>query len=181
MSEWLQDLRYGARMVVKRPGTAAIAIIALALGIGLTTTMFSIVEGVILRGLPYEESDRLVAILRGRTNNPSSRQSVPLHDFVDWRARQQSFSSLGVARQQSFNFVTQGEAERLAGALATHDLFTAFGVSALRGRLFTANDDKPGAERTVVIRESLWQRAFGGRDSFPAWGGGFIGGRLEAA
>src|SRR5262245_33620988 len=95
MSEWLQDLRYGARMIGKRPGTSAIAIIALALGIGLTTTMFSIVEGVILRGLPFPESDRLIAVIRTRVQDTgANRGSVPLDDFIDWRTRQTTLESL---------------------------------------------------------------------------------------
>ena len=94
MREWLQDLRYGARMIIKRPGTSAIAIVALALGIGLTTTMFSIVQGVILRGLPFPESERIIIVSRATVQNPDRRDSPPPHDFADWRAQQKSFESL---------------------------------------------------------------------------------------
>ena len=99
MREWLADVRYGARMIVKRPGTSAIAIVALALGIGLTTVMFSIVEGVILRGMPFPESDRLLRVARATTQNPGQRGSVPLHDFLDWRERQTSLEELAGAHR----------------------------------------------------------------------------------
>ena len=94
MAEWLRDLHYGARMVLKRPGTSALAVFALALGIGLTTTMFSIIQGVILRGLPFEASDRIVAVTRATTQEPGQRDSLTLHDFVDFRDRQTSLEAL---------------------------------------------------------------------------------------
>src|SRR5262245_61741927 len=101
MREWLKDVRYGARMILKRPGTSAIAIVALALGIGLTTVMFSIVQGVILRGLPFEDSDRITIISRTTVQRPNGREAVPTHDFLDWRAQQKSFESLaGYYNQQ---------------------------------------------------------------------------------
>jgi putative ABC transport system permease protein len=155
--------RYALRQLTKSPGFAAVAILALALGIGANTAIFSVVHGVLLQPLPFPEQERLVFLGEWSERVPTMSVSYP--NFVDWRARQQSFSAIGVGRNQSFNHVTKGEAERVAGAQATHDVFAAFGVSALRGRLFTAEDDRPGAARTVLIRESLWHRAFGGRDS----------------
>ena len=159
----MSPFRYAFRQLTKSPAFTAVAVLALALGIGANTAIFSVVNGVLLRPLPFPEQERLVFLGEWSERVPTMSISHP--NFVDWRARQQSFSALGVARGQSFNHVTKGEAERVAGAQATHDLFTAFGVSALRGRLFTAEDDQPGASRTVLIRESLWHRAFGGRDS----------------
>jgi hypothetical protein len=94
LREWFDDLRYGTRMVAKRPGTSAIAVIALALGIGLTTTMFSIVEGVLLRGLPFDRAERLLALDRGSVQEPERRRPVPLHDLADWRHEQRSFEAL---------------------------------------------------------------------------------------
>jgi predicted permease len=159
----IPDLRLALRQLTKSPAFTAIAILALALGIGANTAIFSVVHGVLLQPLPFPEQERLVFLGEWSERVPGMSVSYP--NFLDWRARQNSFSAIGVARGQSFNHVRTGEAERVAGAQATHDLFAALGVSALRGRLFTADDDKPGARRTVLIRESLWHRAFGGRDS----------------
>jgi hypothetical protein len=94
MNGLLGDIRYGARMLVKRPGLSALGIVALALGIGLTTTMFSIVYAAVLKGLPYERSDRLVAIFRNRPAQGIRVSAVGIHDFTDWRARQKSFDGL---------------------------------------------------------------------------------------
>jgi putative ABC transport system permease protein len=154
---------YAFRQLTKSPGFTIVAVLALALGIGANTAIFSVVHGVLLQPLPYPQQERLLFL--GEWSEQVPQMSVSYPNFADWRARQQSFSAIGVMRSQSFNHVIKGEAERLAGAQTTHDLFTALGVSPIRGRLFNADDDKPGAERTVVIRESLWHRAFGGRDS----------------
>src|SRR5688572_23843964 len=159
----MHNLRYAFRQLTKSPGFTTIAVLALALGIGANTAIFSVVHGVLLQPLPFPQQERLLFL--GEWSEQVPAMSVSYPNFVDWRARQRSFSAIGVGRSQSFNYVTKGEAERLAGGQTTHDLFTALGVSTLRGRLFTADDDRPGAARTVLIRESLWQRAFGGRDS----------------
>ena len=94
MTEWLQDVRYIVRTIARRPGTSAIAIVALALGIGLTTTMFSIVQGVILRGLPFEASDRIMFVSRATVKEPARDDPWFLHDFMDLRARQASLDSV---------------------------------------------------------------------------------------
>src|SRR5262245_20512670 len=120
MREWLQDFRYGVRMIVKRPGTSAIAIIALALGIGLTTTMFSIVEGVILRGLPFPESERIMLLRRATVKDPARRDNVTLHDFADWRTQQKSFDSLAGYYGQTVTMAGDtGYPERLRGLRMT--------------------------------------------------------------
>jgi predicted permease len=164
MSEWLQDLRYGIRMVAKRPGTSAIAIVALALGIGLTTTMFSIVNGVLLRGLPFDESDRLLVLRRASVKEPARREAPPLHDFVDWRARQTTLEPLaGYNRQQ---FVVAGETdfpERLRGIRCTTNLMQVLRVAPMLGRDFTEADGLPGAPAVALISHRQWQSRFGGR------------------
>src|SRR5687768_4154248 len=150
--------RYALRQLAKAPGFTAVAVLALALGIGANTAIFSVVHGVLLQPLPFPQQERLLFL--GEWSERVPNMSVSYPNFVDWRARQQSFSAMGIARSQSFNYVKNGEAERLAGSQATHDLFTTLGVSAIRGRTFTADDDKPGAPRTLLIREGLWHRAF---------------------
>ena len=159
----LQDIRFGLRMLRKNPGFTSVAVLMLALGIGANTAIFSIVYGVLLRPLPYPEQDRLVTLSEGSKQVPGMSISYP--NFLDWRARQTCFTAIGVSRGQTFNYLGTTGAERVRGMVASHDLYAALGVPALRGRLFRAEDDQAGAERTVLLGESYWQRSFGGRDS----------------
>jgi predicted permease len=164
MQEWLQDLRYGVRMVVKRPGTSAIAIVALALGIGLTTTMFSIVEGVILRGLPFEESDRILRLSRATVQQPDRSDQLPVHDFVDWRDRQTSLESL--AGYFGAAAVVAGDTalpERLRGVRVTPNLMQVLRVAPVAGRDLSEADAAPGAPAVALISYRQWQSRFGGR------------------
>jgi putative ABC transport system permease protein len=164
---WLEDLArdvcFGARMLRKNPGFTAVAVLTLALGIGANTAIFSVFYGVLLRPLPYPEQQRLVFIHDWSKEMPFD--TVSYLNFVTWREQQQSFTAIGVARPWQFSYVGPNETERLNGAVASYDVFAAIGLAPVRGRLFTAEDDKPGAERTVVLRASLWKRLFGGRDS----------------
>src|SRR5690606_29330338 len=123
MREWLVDLRYGVRMIAKRPGTSAIAVVALALGIGLTTLMFSIVQGVILRGLPFEASDRIMYVARAPLREPARRDALPLHDFADLRSRQTSLEALA-AYYRAMAVIADDTAlpERLRGTRVTPNL-----------------------------------------------------------
>jgi predicted permease len=159
----LKDVRFGLRTLRKSPGFTAVAVLTLALGIGANTAIFSVFYGVLLRPLPYPEQERLVFIQEGSKEGNSGSVSYP--NSVVWREQQRSFTAIGVARPWQFSYTGPNETERLNGAVASHDLFTAIGVAPVRGRLFTAEDDKPGAERTVVLRASLWKRLFGGRES----------------
>jgi putative ABC transport system permease protein len=158
----LADFRFAVRQLLKTPGFTAVAVLALALGIGANTAIFSVVHGVLLRPLPYPEQDRLLFI--GEWSEQVPTMSVAYPNFQDWRARQQAFSSIGAFRFQGFNYVGEVESERVTGSMASHDLFAALAVPPLRGRLYGAEDDKPGVERTVVLSEKLWHRSFGGRD-----------------
>jgi putative ABC transport system permease protein len=158
-----QDLRFAVRSLRKSPGFAAAAVLTLALGTGATTAIFSLVQGLLLHPLPFPDQDSLLLLSESTRWNPSSSVAYP--NFIDWRARQHSFSSLGVFRPQDFN-VTSGEApERVNGAMVSHDLFTTLAVQPARGRLFTPAEDAPGAGRTALVRESLWRRRFAGSDT----------------
>jgi hypothetical protein len=156
---WLEhlarDLRQALRSLRRSPGFTAVAVTTLALGIGANTAIFTVVQGVLLRPLPYPEQDRLVTLMERTEQMPGLMVSYP--NFLDWRARQSSFAAIGVVRSQSFNYAGTSESERLIGAMASHDLFVALGVPALRGRLFDATDDRVGAARSVIVRESLWK------------------------
>jgi putative ABC transport system permease protein len=162
-SSHLHHFRSALRQLRKSPGFTAVAVVALALGIGVNTAIFSVVYAVLLKPLPFPEQERLMFIREWSEQVPGMSVSYP--NFVDWRERQQSFTAMGVVRDQWLNLTGSGSAERVAGALATHDLFEALQVQPLRGRLFSPADDRPGSERTALMRESLWRRSFGARES----------------
>ncbi len=154
------DLRFGARMLFKNPGFSFIAILTLALGIGANTAIFSVVNGVLLRPLPYEEADRLVFLTERNPHNDDMTLSYP--DFADWRAQNHVFESIGVYNSASFNLTGSGDPEQLRAGRASADLFSALRVRAALGRLYTNEEDKFGAPGVVVLSHGLWQRRFGG-------------------
>jgi putative ABC transport system permease protein len=160
MTNLRQDLRYGMRMLLKKPWVTLIAIVTLALGIGANTAIFSVVNAVLLRPLPFEESDRLVWL------NESSQQmrmiSISYPNFSDWRAQNQVFEKLGVFNSNSYNLTGSGEAERILAGQLSADLFAALRVNAALGRIYTNDEDKPGGPPVVVLSHGFWQRRFGG-------------------
>jgi putative ABC transport system permease protein len=160
MTTLFQDLRYGIRMLLKNPGFSIVAVLALTLGIGADSAIFSVVNAVLLRPLPYPESESLV-ILRER-NPQIEGMSVAYPNFIDWREQNSAFQNLGVYRRQNYNFTGSGEPERLVGSQVSADVFAALRASAERGRVFTNDEDKPGATPVVVLSYGLWQRRFGG-------------------
>ena len=163
LDDGIRDMRYALRSLRRSPGFTAVVITTLAFGIGANSAIFSVVYGVLLRPLAVPDSNRLVTL--GEWSEQVPGMSISYPNFLDWRQRQTSFTALGVSRRQSFNFATASGVERVIGTMASHDLVTALGVPALRGRLFTADDDRAGAERTVVLGEGFWNRSLGGRES----------------
>ncbi len=159
----MHDLRQAFRQLFKSPAFTLISIVALALGIGANTAIFSVVYGVLLRPLPYPEQEKLVFVSEWSEQVPNMAVSYP--NYVDFRTRQKSLSALGASRNQGYNLVGASEIERITGAQASADTFVALGVSPLRGRFYTSDEDKVGAERTVMLSERLWRRSFGARDS----------------
>jgi putative ABC transport system permease protein len=155
-----QDLRFGARMLLKQPGFTLIAVLTLALGIGANTAIFSVVNAVLLRPLPYEEADRLVFLTERNPWNEDMTLSYP--DFADWRAQNHVFEYIGVHNSGSYNLTGSGEPEQLRVGRASADLFSALRVRAALGRLFTDEEDKFGAPGVIVLSHGLWQRRFGG-------------------
>ncbi len=158
-----QDIRYGARMLLKNPGITIIVIIALALGIGANTAIFSVVNTVLLRPLPYHESDRLVFL--NEKSPVLDEMSISYPNFTDWRNHNQSFEKIGVYNRASYNLTGVGEAERIVTGQVSADLFSVLRVNALHGRVFTNEEDKPGGPPVVVLSYPLWQRRFGGQTS----------------
>ena len=159
MNIFLQDLRFAARMFRKSPGFAAIAILTLALGIGANTALFSVVNGVLLNPLAYPHSGQLVAVY-GKT--PGFEQaSINYPNFLDWQRATQTFSSLAIYRNQDYNFIGTGEAERLSGYMISADFFPTLGVTPILGRTFRPDDDHVGAAPVVVLGGGFWKRKFG--------------------
>ena len=156
-----QDVRYAFRMLLKNPGFTAIAVIALTLGIGANTAIFSVVNAVLLRPLPYPESDRLVMIFE---NNPSKGWdtfSVSPANFLDWRSQNKSFEDLAAFTGAAFNLAGSGDPERIAGSRVSSSLFSILRVNAEYGRVFTADEDQDGHGQVVVLGHGLWERRFG--------------------
>jgi putative ABC transport system permease protein len=154
-----QDLRYSFRMLWKSPGFTLIAIFALALGIGANTAIFSVVNAVLLRPLPYKEPDQL-AILWEKAATQDTSVSYP--NFQDWREQNQSFEQLAAFRRDSFNLVGSGEPERLAGRMASASFFSTLGANLYKGTDFPAAEDKPGGQKVVILGYNFWQRRFAG-------------------
>jgi putative ABC transport system permease protein len=155
-----QDLRYGARMLLRNPGFTLIAVITLGLGIGANTAIFSVVNAVLLRPLPYASPERLVAIGSTQTTDRSMFSTLSYPDFVDFRTQCQAFERLAAYRTRSFTMMGESGAIRLRGAVAGADLFPILGVNPLHGRTFTLAEDKPGGGRAVILSYSLWQNRF---------------------
>lgn len=160
MDAVLKDLRLASRMLRKTPGSTAIAVIALAMGVGLTALMFSILYGVIWRGLPFEESEELMFLENARVAEGDNSAPVFSHDFTDWRTLQRSFEELSAFTNRDFNVSGGDRPERYDGALITAAAFDILKVQPLLGRLFTEEDDRPGSAPVVVIGFNLWRDRF---------------------
>jgi putative ABC transport system permease protein len=156
----IQDLRYGIRMLLKRPGFTLIAVITLALGIGANTAIFSVVNALLLRPLPYPESELLVVL--AEKSKSGERLDAAYPNFVDWRARAQSFVGMAAAYTGSFSLTGVEKSARLEGYVTNWNFFYLLGIHPQLGRLFTEADDQYGAARTVLISHSVWAGRFGG-------------------
>src|SRR5215216_4340431 len=160
METLLQDIRYGARTLAKNRAFTAIAIIALALGIGANTAIFSVVNAVLLRSLPYKEPDRLIV---PATVKPGAydRGSVTYADVLDWQKEDDVFASVAAFLTQSVDLTDNSDPVRAQAALVSEDYFRVMGADALLGRTFTSEEQQPNGPRAVVLSYGLWQRRFG--------------------
>ncbi len=163
MDTLLRDIRYGLRSLLKRPGFTAIALIALALGIGANTAIFSLVNAVLLQPLPFAEPDRLVWMF-GNVRNGTNRASVAPLDFLDYRAQNNTFEEFAAAISipVSVNLTGTGEPERLTAAGVTGNYFNALGVKPALGRAFGLENEKTGNDQVAVLSYALWQKRFAG-------------------
>jgi predicted permease len=159
MEKLFQDLRYGWRMLAASPGFTAIAILTLALGIGANTALFSVVNGVLLNPLAYPHSDQLVAV--SGTTPGFDHASIAYPNFLDWQRQTQTFSSMALYRNQDYNFIGTGAAERLSGYMISADFFSTLGVTPVLGRSFRGEEDRAGGTPVVILGGGLWERKFG--------------------
>ncbi|MFZ0924227.1 MAG: ABC transporter permease, partial [Candidatus Acidiferrales bacterium] len=159
MNRLAQDIRYAVRMLAKAPGFTAVAVLTLALGIGANTAIFSVVNTVLLRPLPYPHADRLVFISEWSQQVPG--MSISMADFNDWRATQTVFSSMVAYQPENVTLTGQGVPERLQMRRVTAGLFPTLGVQPILGRPLTAADDKVGAAPVVLLSDGFWARKFG--------------------
>jgi putative ABC transport system permease protein len=153
-----QDVRYGVRMLRRTPGFTAAALLTLTIGIGANTAVFTIVDAVLLRPLPYADPDRLVTV--GDSGPDGSVSGVGLATAVDWRERSRSFEQLAMMRLWMPTLVSGGEAERLPAVRVSWDYFDVLGARPALGRGFTAADDRQDGWRVVLLSDRLWRRRF---------------------
>ncbi|MGH9871752.1 MAG: ABC transporter permease [Pyrinomonadaceae bacterium] len=162
MESLFKDIRYGIRNLLKHPTFAATALITLAIGIGANTTIFSFVNGILLRPLPYPQSERLVMINETALKQGVSSMSTSFPNFLDWRAQNRVFEDIASFSDGSnFSLTGIGEPERLRGADVSQGTFELLRVAPVLGRTFTAEEDKPKQDAVVILGYALWQRRFG--------------------
>ena len=163
MQFFWQDLRYGFRTLLRNPGFCAVAILALALGIGPNTAIFTMVNAVLLKPLPIPEPDRVVMIWGTLLKSGFDQMPVSAADYLDWKRQARSFDQMSAAfaiPEYGLNISGVGEPERVSAALASREFLPALGINPLVGRNFLPEEDRPGGPRAVLISNSLWQRRF---------------------
>src|SRR5687767_712391 len=162
MNQIINDLRYGVRMLVKYPTLSLVSIVTLGVGIGLSTTVFCVVNGGLFKGLPFPNGDRIVALVAANASQNQPRQPISVHDLAVWEARQTSFERMGAYGFAPVNLADEeGQPERFPGGQLTVGAFEALGVQPLLGRGFRAGDDAAGAAPVVLLSHDLWRDRFG--------------------
>src|SRR5262245_21602404 len=157
-----QDLRQGARSLFKQPTFTIVAVIALALGIGANTAIFSVVHAVLLRSLPYRDADRLVTVWENNRKRGNDQNVINMGNFFDWKEQNRVFEDMAAFFDTTANLKSGGEPEEIPAQIFTAGLFNILGVTPILGRTFTPDDGKPGQPRVVALSFGLWQRRFGG-------------------
>ncbi|MEA2600178.1 MAG: hypothetical protein QOF89_1170 [Acidobacteriota bacterium] len=162
LETFLQDVRYAVRMLATRPGFTAVAVLTLALGVGANTAIFSVVEAVLLRALPYRHADRAVVVWENYRTRNQPRNVVNPANFLDWQSQAKSFDQMAAFADRRYNLTGAGEPEEVPSQLATPNLFKLLGAEAALGRTFTPEDAQPGHKDVAILSHGLWQRRFGG-------------------
>jgi putative ABC transport system permease protein len=157
------DLRYGARALFKHPGYAALAIVTLGLGIGANTAIFSVINGVLLKPLPYEHGDRLVIVQQSRPLSGQPQVGVAIAEYFDYRERGKDvFDGLVEYHQMNFDLINRGEPDRVNTGVVSHNFFDLLGIKPILGRTFVASDDVRDAEAVLILSHTYWRTKFGG-------------------
>ena len=154
------DVRYALRTFARNPGFTAVVLLTLALGIGATTAIFSVLDGVMLRPLPYPDIDRILSLSERTTDGRNMSVSWP--NFQDWRDQNQVFEHLGIYRPTTVNLTGGDRPDRLNASIASSAMFGAMGLSPIAGRVFSATEDTPAADRVAIVSERLWRNRFSG-------------------
>jgi predicted permease len=160
----IRDLRYGIRMLLKNPGFTLIAVFTLALGIGANTAIFSVVNAVLIKALPFQEPDRIVMLW---TDNPALNLGIgelppaPV-DLIEWRRQAESFEQIAAFKSSLADLSEQGDPERVGGVQITANFFSLLGIPPQLGRVFSVDEEQPGRDKVAIISHDLWQRRFGG-------------------
>ncbi|PYS79346.1 MAG: ABC transporter permease [Acidobacteria bacterium] len=160
MKTLLQDLRYGLRMLLKNPGFTAVAVIALALGIGANSAIFSVVNSLLLRPLPFEQPGRLVQVWEANPQRGQTEVPASFPNFADWRDQNHVFEQMVAYSDWSFNLTGAAEPERIRSAIVSPTFFSTLGIKPILGRTLLPDEDQPGKDLSVVISQRLWQRRF---------------------
>ena len=162
MANLRNDIRYAIRNLIKRPGFTLIAVITLALGIGANSAIFSAINALLLKPLPFPDLDRVVAIWDKMPSRGVVHNEVAMANYLDWRAQNQSFEQLALYRWWSANLTGVEPPERIQGFLVTANFLDALGIKPIMGRNFSEEENQPGKDAVAIITHSLWQRRFGG-------------------
>ncbi|MDP9323824.1 MAG: ABC transporter permease, partial [Acidobacteriota bacterium] len=161
MNQLFTDLRSGVRMLVKYPMLSIVAVLTLGLGIGLSTTVFCVVNGGLFKGLPFPDANRVVAVVGTNPTQNQPRRPISVPDLAIWTERQTSFDKFGAYGFSAMNLSTEGRPERFSGGLLTVAAFEAMGVQPLYGRGFRDGDDRIGGEPIVLLGYDLWRDRYG--------------------
>ena len=163
MDAVIKDLQFALRSLLKRPGFTAVAVVTLMLAIGVNTTIFSIVNAVLLRALPFRDPQHLVSVYKPAAAN--GLPGIAGYQYLSWHDQQHNFEDLAAFTDDSFNLTGLGEPERISCAEVSASLFTTLGVQPIRGRGFLAEEDNPGTNNVAIVSEAFWQRRFGRDES----------------
>src|SRR5262249_18108397 len=159
MEHLWQDLKYGVRVLIEKPAMAIAAVVVLAIGIGATTAIFSVVNGVLLRPLPYPNSHRAVKIWESFITGGTGTASPP--NLADWRAQNTSFETISAYDTGSMSLQGEDTPVRLSAAFISPDFFRVLGVEPARGRFFAEGEDQPGRNHVAVLSDRIWRNSFG--------------------
>jgi putative ABC transport system permease protein len=159
---FVRDVRYALRLLVRSPGFSAIAMLTFAVGIGINTAVFNVVNGVLLRPLPYPDADRITLLWMDNRRQGIREDVTSYPNYADWRSQSMSYEHMAAFRLYPYSLTGAGEPERLQGATVTANFFDVMGVRPIIGRLFSLEHETPGNDGVVLLSHGLWQRRFGG-------------------